>query len=154
MQPGSIESFPSRDVSFETQSAGDLKDCFWRVVGGESVFVNKITANKPAWVALEESVPGEMVECSLSPGETMFVKRGRFVASDANIGLSAAILDFTRALSGIGFAVLEAKTTDNNSGRLFFGADGSVVRKLEVSEKTGPITIDNKSIIAFGSGLS
>ncbi len=128
-----------------------IRKCF----GGGDLLINSFTAaaKKPGWISLEEETPGQIVEHTLQPGEVLIMRKDALIAFDSNIDFSLGLSGVHGYLSNIGFLVLQAKTKDNNPGRVFFASEQGIVKKLAIARTDDPATIDNKHIIAYTGNL-
>jgi uncharacterized protein (TIGR00266 family) len=124
-------------------------------LGGESIFSNKYKAtDKGAWVALEEGHLGQVASYQLAPGETLYLQKGAYVASDKNIKISTCFAGFSYYFKGLGMWKISATAPQDAPGRIFFDTKDGVIKAIKVDEAEGPVLLDNDSIIGYTDKVS
>ena len=101
------------DVTTETVSAGGGKKMLGRMLGGESLFLSKYTANGSAEIAFASSFPGRIVARELAAGQSIICQKKAFLSGTEGIGLA---IHFNQSL-----------------GKGLFGGEGFIMQKI-----TGP----------------
>ncbi|MBX9923869.1 MAG: AIM24 family protein [Rhabdochlamydiaceae bacterium] len=156
VKTGMMQAFSS-NVEMSTTMQFSMCAIARKYLGGEDLVVNSFTANsskKQGWVSLEESFVGQTVQHVILPGEVLIMKKKALMAFDENVDLSVGLSGIHGYLSSIGFVIVQAKTRDQNPGRVFFASEKGVVKKLQISsEETGAL-VDNKQIIAYTGSLT
>ncbi len=138
-------------TGFNDSFFGAVKRC---IFGGETLFQNTYTAKEGGgWVALEETIPGQIGVYELYPGEALTIGRGCYVASDSNVKLSTIYGGVKGWWSGVGFVKLEATVTDEKVGRVFFDSMNSITKVIKIKEEDGPVIIDNTNLVAYTDQL-
>jgi uncharacterized protein (TIGR00266 family) len=161
LQPGeTLNVEPSamlacKNVNLSTGLNGTIFEVAKRYFfGGESLFQNSYKANEEGgWLALEEAIPGQINAHKLSPGKELILGRGAYVASDANVAVSANYAGLTGWWKGLGFTKFNAKVIDDNCGRIFFNSTEGIVKAIKIKEEDGPVIVDNNNLIAYSSDL-
>jgi uncharacterized protein (TIGR00266 family) len=153
VDPGKMQA--TKGVSMVTQVAAgffeSVKSVFW---GGRSLFENRFRANgNGGWILIEEGVPGQVAVIDLTRGETLKIRKDRWVASSPSVELQTNYEGFASWLfHGTGLAMIYAIA--NAAGKVFFRTDAGTVKAIAVdSSVDGPVTVDNNCILAYTSGL-
>lgn len=153
VEPGSMHA--CKNVTLATSLSGSV----WRTVklyflGGENVFMNTYTAKENgAWLALEEAHRGQVASYQLLPGETLFLKRGAYVASDSNVLIDTQFAGVSYWAKGLGFWKITASVKDELPGRIFFDTKQGIIKAVEIVKEDGPVLVDNEQIIGHTSAL-
>ena len=139
-------------IDMTTNTNGGLMKGLGRMLAGESIFMNKYTANRDgAMVAFAATVPGAIMPLKmedLKNGLTM--QKGAFLCSEPTVELSIELTKkFTSGLfGGEGFILQSAKGT----GTIFLEIDGdAVIKELEPGEV---LKVDTGNVVAFEKGVS
>lgn len=103
-------SWMSPNMQMETTSGGGLGKMFGRAFSGESLFLNRYTANGNGTIAFASSFPGAIRAFTISPGQELVVQKSAFLAGTAGVDLSVFI--------------------NQKMGGGFFGGEGFVMQKL------------------------
>lgn len=104
-------SWMSPNMKMETISGGGIKKMLGRLASSDSVFQNKITAERSdGMISFASSFPGEIKALNISDGKSMIVQKSAFLASEEGVELS---MYFQKKL-----------------GKGLFGGEGFVMQKL------------------------
>ncbi len=107
-------SWMSPNMKMETTSNGGIGKMFGRMFSGESVFLNRYTANGGnGQITFSSSFPGSIRAFEITPDKPIVVQKSGFLASEASVELSVF---FQKKLS---------------SG--IFGGEGFIMQKLSGS---------------------
>ena len=107
-------SWMSPNMHMETTSNGGIGKAFGRMFSGESMFLNKYTAQGgPGQIAFSASFPGCIKVFNITPDRPMIVQKRGFLACEAGVDLS---VHFRKKL-----------------GTGFFGGEGFIMQKLSGS---------------------
>lgn len=118
-------SWMSPNMVMDTQ-AGGLGKAFGRMFSGESIFLNKYTANGGnGMIAFSSSYAGEIMAVDITPDKGIIAQKGAFLACEEGVDLS---VHFNQKL-GAGFFGGEGFIMQKLSGRgtAFLEIDGSLV---------------------------
>lgn len=129
---------------------GGLGAAFLRsLVASESFFQQEITATAAGDCLLSPLLPGGIALVRISPGESLTLADGAFLACDADVKISTRMNTFGQALFGNtgGFMVMKAE----GEGMLALSAFGSVFT-LDV-EPGNDVVIDTGHVVAWSSSL-
>ena len=145
-------TWQTEGIEMTTNTNGGIMKGLGRMLAGESIFMNKYTANKDgAMVAFAATVPGAIMPLKmedLKNGLTM--QKGAFLCSEPTVELSIELTKkFTSGLfGGEGFILQSAKGT----GTIFLEIDGdAVIKELEPGEV---LKVDTGNVVAFEKGVS
>lgn len=154
VEPGAMHACKNVDLTT------GLNGTVWEVakhyfLGGESIFANTYKAtDKGAWVALEEGHQGQVASYQLSPGETLYLQKGAYVASDSHIKINTCFSGFSYFFKGLGLWKIAASASQDAPGRVFFDTKNGVIKAIEVNEEKGPVLLENDSIVGYTDKLS
>ena len=82
----------SPNMKMETTSGGGVGKVFARMFSGESLFLNRYTAEGGAGtIAFASSFPGEIKAYRIEPGKSMIVQKRGFLAAESGVELSAYV---------------------------------------------------------------
>lgn len=117
-------SWMSPNMIMET-SGGGVGKVFGRMFSGESLFLNKYTANGNGMIAFASSFPGSIIPFEIAPGREIVVQKSGFLAAQIGVELS---IHFQQKL-GAGFFGGEGFIMQrlSGSGMAFVEIDGSVI---------------------------
>ena len=118
-------SWMTTNMRMETQ-AGGVGKALGRMFSGESLFLNKYTAEgSQGLIAFASSFPGEIRAIQITPGNSIIAQKSAFLAAEPGVELS---VHFRRKL-GAGFFGGEGFIMQKLSGNgtAFVEIDGSVV---------------------------
>ena len=145
-------TWQTEGIDMTTNTNGGLMKGLGRMLAGESIFMNRYTANRDgAMVAFAATVPGAIMPLKLEDlknGLTM--QKGAFLCSEPTVELSIELTKkFTSGLfGGEGFILQSAKGT----GTLFLEIDGdAIIKELEPGEV---LKVDTGNVVAFEKGVS
>ena len=105
-------SWMTGNMQMETKTGGGgLGKLFGRALSGESIFLNRYTANGGAGlIAFASSFPGSIRAYNIAPGSEIVAQKGAFLAATDGVGLSV----FFQKRLGAGF----------------FGGEGFIMQKI------------------------
>lgn len=136
-----------------TTQAGGVGASVKRLLGGESMFVNRFTAmGGAAEVLLAHKLLGDVVSLEV-PAAGLTLEAGAFLASSANVKVQAKVGGLRTMFAGEGFMVLDVSTEGSASsgpGTLLIGAFGGI----EEMQCDGELTVDTGHIVAWDPSLS
>ena len=92
-----------------------------RIFGGESLFVNEFSSEKPAEVVLTQPLPGD-IECIDLKGNTLFLQPGAFLACEPGVSLGLGWAGIASLVGGEGLFRLKV----SGEGRLWFSSYGGI----------------------------
>jgi uncharacterized protein (TIGR00266 family) len=116
-----------------------------KLVGGETMFVNRFTAVTGGQVVVAPSMSGHIVHKKLSASDKLFVQTGSYLASTGDVNMSVRFTGLKSLLGGEGLVLLECQ----GEGDLWVNAYGGVI-PIEVN---GDFTVDTGHIVAFDGTL-
>ena len=126
-------SWMSPNMKMETTSGG-LKKAFGRMMSGDSLFLNRYTAQGDGMIAFASSFPGSIRALEIESGKSMIVQKKAFLAAEEGVGLSVYFQQkFSRGLfGGEGFIMQKL----SGKGTAFIEIDGSAVEyELEAGQQ-------------------
>ncbi len=142
-----IAMSPTLDVG--SAMSGGLLGGLGRMIGGESLFLQTLTAQRGAGsVYFAPAVPGDIAAVELEAGEGLVIQRGGFLACSEQVEVSTQMQNLAHGLfSGAGFFVLKAQ----GSGLLFLEAFGAIHRlRLAPGEQR---IVDNGHLVAWSQSM-
>ena len=110
---GGAMSWMSPGMRMETTSGGGLGKMFGRMFSGDSLFLNRYTAQGgPGQIAFASSFPGSIRALEIVPGKDIIVQKSSFLAAQEGVDLSVFFLFggegfIMQRLSGQGTAFVE-----------------------------------------------
>lgn len=112
-------------MQMETTSNGGIGKALGRMFSGETMFLNRYTAQGNGKIAFSSSFPGEIRQYDIAPGHELIVQKSSFLASSETVNRE---IFFSRKLSaglfgGEGFIMNKF----SGQGALFIEIDGSTV---------------------------
>lgn len=141
MEPGEQVMCESGAMSWMTPNmkmetvGGGAKKMIGRAFSGESLFLNKYTAEGGAGsIAFASSFPGDIIAVEIKPGQEIVCQKSAYLASTGSVELSV----FFQKKIGAGFFGGEGFIMQklSGTGMAFLEIDGSVVTKeLAAGEK-------------------
>jgi uncharacterized protein (TIGR00266 family) len=146
-EPGAMVSHSAGiEISTGTGDGGLLSTAKTAVMGGEDVFRNTFTADRPGHVTLAAPLPGDLV--AVDPGGgAVNAQQGAYVAAGPDVTLDANVGGLGTLLAEGDLSVLEL----SGRGPAFLSAFGGV-ETVEVSPGE-PYTVDNGHLVAWDDGL-
>lgn len=106
----SAMSWMTPNIRMETTSRGGIGKVFSRAFSGESLFLNKFTAQGDGMIAFASSLPGMILPFEIQPGRDIIVQKSGFMAASATVDLSIAF--------------------QKKIGAGFFGGEGFIMQRL------------------------
>ncbi len=104
-------SWMTPNMKMETTSGGGIGKVFGRMFSGESLFLNKYTAQGGSGqIAFASSFPGDILVFEIAPGKDIIAQKSAFLASTDGVELTT---HFQKKLAGG-----------------FFGGEGFIMQKL------------------------
>lgn len=139
-------------IEMTTNTNGGLMKGLGRMLAGESIFMNRYSANKDgAMVAFAATVPGAIMPLNMNDlPNGITIQKGAFLCSEPSVELSIELTKkFTSGLfGGEGFILQRAQGT----GTIFLEIDGdAVIKELEPGEV---LRVDTGNVVAFEKGVS
>jgi len=131
----------SSSIALRTRWNGGFFGAILRkLFGGESLFVNELTATSASELVLTQRLPGD-IECLELKGQALYLQPGAFVACDPGV------------LLGVGYAGLRSwigreglfRLKVSGQGRVWFGAYGGIVAK----DLEGEYIVDSGHLVAY-----
>lgn len=106
-------SWMTEGVEMQTSSEGGIGKVFGRLFSGESLFMNRYTAQMKSEIAFASGFPGSIKAFQISPGREIIIQKRAFLACTSGVELSI----FFQKKIGAGF----------------FGGEGFIMQKLSGS---------------------
>lgn len=95
---GGAMSWMTSNMKMETSSGGGIGKVFGRAFSGESLFLNRYTAQGGVGqIAFASSFPGSIRAFEISPGREIIAQKSAFLVSSSNVELS---VHFQKKVSG------------------------------------------------------
>jgi uncharacterized protein (TIGR00266 family) len=145
-EAGALVSMSS-GISIETGMKGGLFGGLKRsLLGGESFFINKFTAESPGEITMAPALPGDIHAMDLE-NEVLYVQSGSFMAGTIDIGIDTKWGGSKTFFSKEGLFLLKIEGT----GSLFASSFGAIHPiTLEEGET---YTVDTGHIVAFDDNV-
>ena len=123
---GGAMSWMSPNMKMDTTSGGGLGKMFGRMFSGDSLFLNRYTAQGgPGQIAFASSFPGSIRAIEIQPGQDVIVQKSSFLAAQEGVDLSV----FFQKRFGSGL----------------FGGEGFIMQKLS-GRGTAFVEIDGYAV--------
>lgn len=103
-------SWMSPNMQMETTSGGGVKKAFGRLLSGDSLFLNRYTANGNGMIAFASSFPGTIKAVEITPDKPLIVQKKAFLAAEETVELSTFF--------------------QKRIGKGLFGGEGFIMQKL------------------------
>ena len=104
-------SWMSPNMKMETTTGGGIGKMFGRAFSGESMFINRYTAQGgTGLIAFASSFPGSIKPFQITPGNDMICQKSAFLAGEMGVQLSVAV--------------------NKKIGSGFFGGEGFIMQRL------------------------
>jgi len=103
-------SWMSPNMQMETTSGGGARKVFGRMFSGDSLFLNRYTANGKGMIAFASSFPGAIKAIEITPDKPVIVQKRAFLAAESTVDLS---IHFQKRI-----------------GKGLFGGEGFIMQKL------------------------
>ena len=123
---GGAMSWMSPNMKMETTTGGGLGKMFSRMISGDSLFLNRYTAQRgPGQIAFASSFPGSIRAIQIEPGKEVIVQKCGFLAAEEGVDLSVHFQKrFSAGLfGGEGFVMQKL----SGRGTAFIEIDGTAV---------------------------
>lgn len=155
VNPGKAQAWQGVKMSteFSANFWEGVKRVFWNAA---TIFTNLFTCTDPkgGWVLVEESMPGALQNFSLTKDKSINILKSNWVASSSNIDLKTKFAGYSGLFSNTGLAMINASLkADATKGRILFNTNHGIIRRIDIASDSGPVTVDNDSIIAYTDGL-
>ena len=86
---GGAMSWMSPNMRMQTTSGGGLGKMFGRMLSGDTLFLNRYTAQGgPGEIAFASCFPGSIRDLKIVPGEDIIVQKSAFLAAEEGVELS------------------------------------------------------------------
>ena len=142
-------SWMSPNMKMNTTSGGGFKKAVGRLLSRESLFVNEYTAEgKGGMIALASCFPGSILPYHVTPGNSIIIQKGAFLAMEKNLEMSVYLQKDLRTgfFGGEGF-ILQKISGD---GLVFIEIDGHCKEyELKMDES---IIVDTGYLAAMTEG--
>ena len=123
---GGAMSWMSPNMKMETTSGGGFGKMLGRMFAGDSLFLNRYTAQRgPGQIAFASSFPGSIKAVQIEPGKEIIAQKSAFLAAEEGVDLSV----FFQKKMGAGL----------------FGGEGFIMQKLS-GKGTAFIEIDGYTV--------
>lgn len=116
-----------------------------KVLGGETMFVNRFTSPVPGEIVLAPSLSGHIIHHPLTAGRRLFVQTGSYLASAGAVDTKVRLGGLRSLFGGEGLVLLEC----SGQGDLWINSYGGVIPV----ELNGSFTVDTGHIVAFEGEL-
>ena len=104
-------SWMSPNMKMNTNSGGGFRKAIGRIFSGESIFMNEYTAEGgPGMIAFASCFPGSIMPYQVSPGNSIIVQKGGFLAMEKGLDLSMHV--------------------QKKLGAGFFGGEGFIMQRI------------------------
>ena len=116
-------SWMSPNMKMSTNSGGGIKKMFGRLFSGESLFMNEYTPEYgDGMIAFSSCFPGSIMPYQVTPGNSIIVQKGGFLAMESGLELSVHLQKKLRAgfFGGEGFVMQKI----SGEGLVFIEIDG------------------------------
>lgn len=135
----------SRSAGFFRKIAAFFVAIARKVLGGETMFVNRFRSERPGEVVFAPSLSGHVFKHALSAGARLYVQTGSYLASAGDIDTKVRFGGLRSIFGGEGLVLLECGGT----GDLWINSYGGVL-PIEVN---GTFKVDTGHIVAFDGSL-
>jgi uncharacterized protein (TIGR00266 family) len=116
-----------------------------KILGGETMFVNRFTTPSPGELVLAPAMSGHIIHQTLSDSSKLFVQAGSYLASTGQVDTKLKFGGLRSLFGGEGLVLLEC----TGQGELWMNSYGGVL-PLPVN---GSFTVDTGHIVAFDGTL-
>lgn len=131
----------STSLTMTTQwNGGFLGAIMRKLFGGETLFVNKFTANSSGELVITQPYPGD-IECVELRGTSLFLQPGAYLASEPTVHLDISWAGFASWIGGEGLFRLKV----SGRGKVWFGAYGGIF----VQDITDMLIVDTGHLVAY-----
>ena len=147
---GGAMSWMSPNMKMETTTGGGLGKALGRMFSGESIFLNRYTANGNGMIAFASSFPGKIVPFEIKPGKEYIFQKKAFLAATNGVDISVHLQKKLGAglFGGEGFVLQKI----SGNGLAFAEFDGHVVEyELQAGQQ---IVVDTGFLGAMESTCS
>ncbi len=158
VQPGKMAAYRNLTVSTSLNERSIWQKIKSFVLGGESLFNNKFTADqKSGWILFEENSP-QVCVAEVKPGSSgIILGENSFLASTPNVSLNVSYAGITGYIKGIGIGTTLAKLKPeahyfNSCGKVYFKTGLGYIKAIKITPES-PVYVDNTNIVAYTEGL-
>jgi uncharacterized protein (TIGR00266 family) len=139
----------SDSIQIETKGGGGLGSILRRsILGGESLFVNDLTATQPgSRVTLAPALPGDIVGVEIPSGRDLLVQSGSYMASAGDVTVDTQFGAGKTFFSGEGLFLLKL----SGPGLSLLSSYGAIV-PMDLAAGESHI-VDTGHIVAFDAGM-
>lgn len=116
-----------------------------KIVGGETMFINRFTAPQAGEVVVAPSLSGQIIHHKLGGGKQLFVQTGSYLASTGTVDTKIRFGGLRSLFGGEGLVLLQC----SGDGDLWINSYGGVI-PIQVN---GNFTVDTGHIVAFEGEL-
>ncbi len=134
-------------IKMESKMKGGFGQSFGRMLGGESLFLNKFTAQgSQGELFISPGVPGDIQYYYLDGSKGLMIQSSGFIASSKNVEINSNFQGFKGFFSGESIFLLKA----TGRGDIWFSSYGAIV---EINVENHYI-VDTGYIVAFEDTLN
>ena len=134
-------------LQMKSKMKGGLMKGVGRLLGGESLFINKFTAQrKNGELYISPGVPGDIQHYYLSGDRNLMVQSSGFVACGMDVNIETKFQGFKGFFSGESLFLIKA----TGSGDFWFSSYGAII-EIPVA---GDFVVDTGYIVAFEDSLN
>lgn len=121
---GGAMSWMSDHIHMDTTSRGGAGKAIGRMFAGESLFMNRFTAQQDGFLAISSSFPGQILELNIAPGKDIICQKKAFLCCEESVDLSI----FFRKKIGAGLFGGEGFIMQrlSGNGKAFIEIDGAI----------------------------
>ena len=147
-ETGSMVSM-SDGIRIETSMGkGGLFGGLKRAVGGESLFINQLIADRAGEVTIAPSLPGDMITVDLTGSESLLVQSGSFLAATPGVTIDSKWGGSRGFFSGEGLILLRC----SGQGTLWISSYGAIhLVELAAGQR---YVVDTGHMVAFDQSVS
>ena len=137
------------DTTIEAKMEGGLMKGLKRsVLGGESLFITKLTAGpQGGWVDLAASLPGDLVVRTVEPGRALFIQKGSFLCAETTVEIETKWGGMKNLVGGEGGFMLRAE----GQGEVVVSAYGAIDRMTLAPGQQ--VVVDTNHMVAFDESV-
>ena len=158
VQPGKMAAYRNLTVSTSLNERSIWQKIKSFVLGGESLFNNKFTADqKSGWILFEEDSPQVCVAEIKPDSSGIILGENSFLASTPNVALNVSYTGITGYIKGVGIGTTLAKLKPearyfNSCGKVYFKTGLGYIKAIKITPES-PVYVDNTNIVAYTEGL-
>ncbi len=137
------------DTTVEAKMEGGLMKGLKRsVLGGESLFITKMTAGpQGGWVDVAANLPGDLVVRTIEPDKALFIQRGSFLCAEQGVEIETKWGGMKNLVGGEGGFLLRAE----GQGHVVLSAYGAIDRMTIPAGQQ--VIVDTNHMVAFDESV-